>query len=346
MKNVLTTTIVIPILAATIMLSCGETEEPQAVERSVSVRATVVQPTERRVVRSFTGSLEGERQATIYARLSEAVEKVHVREGQTVTAGQILVSFDKNGASSRYVEAESVFRNSEKTFKKMEYLFGEGAVSESQFDEAKTVYDVNRASFDAASKLVSIEAPISGVVTSLSVTQGDFPTVGTVLGTVAATERLRVRFSVNAEELAHFSRGAEVEVSIGENGTRSPGEVTSVSESADPVTRSFEVEVVIDNTDHELKAGTFATIEVVVDHLENVFIVGRETITALNDRNIVYLVSNGVANQREVQLGVDVEGGVVVRSGLNPGDTLVTLGQSYLSDGTSVKVASLEQTVR
>ena len=330
------------ILLLSLVIACGDNEVQQSADRLVSVNATVVRLTSEQLVKSYTGSLEGEKQAVIYARIAEAVEEVRVKEGQSVRADQVLISLDKTGASSRYLETQSLYLNAEKNFKKMEYLYKEGAVSETQHDQALTNYEVTRATFEAATKLVDIQSPISGVVTSLDVSDGEFLNIGRKLATVAMVGRLRVKFAVNAEDIRFFSQGAQVSVSAGNGRVSGNGTVTSISESADPETRAFQVEVLVDNEDGRFKVGTFARVDVALESMDNIIVAPRQALMTLDGQPVGYVVNNGQVEKRVLSLGANLEGRVVVDSGLNIGDTLVTLGQSYLSDGVKVTIANLE----
>jgi RND family efflux transporter MFP subunit len=224
----------------------------------------------------------------------------------------------------------------------MEYLFKEGAVSELQYDQAKTNYEVARVTFEAAAKLVDIQSPISGVVTSVDVSDGDFLSIGRQLATVATVDRLRVKFAVNAEDIRFFSRGAWVSVAAGNGRVSGEGAVTSISESADPVTRAFEVEVLVENQDGRFKVGTFARVDVALESMDGIIVVPRDALMTLDGQPVGYVVTNGRVDKRVLSLGTNLEGRVVVDSGLEIGDTLVTLGQSYLSDGVQVTIANLE----
>jgi len=330
------------ILLFSLVTACGDNEDRQAADRLVSVNATVISLTDERLVKSYTGSLEGEKQAVIYARIAEAVEEVRVKEGESVRANQVLISLDKTGASSRYLETQSLYLNAEKNFKKMEYLYREGAVSETQYDLARTNYEVTRATFEAATKLVDIQSPISGVVTSLDVSDGEFLSIGRKLATVATVDRLRVKFAVNAEDIRFFSQGAHVSVTAGNGRVSGSGAVTSISESADPETRAFQVEVLVDNEDGRFKVGTFARVDVALESMDNIIVVPRDALMILDGQPVGYVVNNGQVEKRVLSPGTNLEGRVVIDSGLAIGDTLVTLGQSYLSDGVKVTIANLE----
>ena len=299
---------------AGLFISCGGTDETQqgAQEHILAVKAMLVQKTSQDVVKTFTGSLEGEKQADIYAKLSESIEKIHVKENQQVSVNQVLMSLDRFGPSTRYNETNSLFLNSEKNFNKMEYLYKEGAISESQFDAARTEYEVNKANFEAVSKLVDIQAPINGVVTAIDVSEGDFVNIGRKLATVATTGRLRVKFGVNSDEVKDFEKGMEVSVTSTVFEYRASGEVISVASSADPKTRTFQIEVMFDNKEGRFKPGMFVRVNLVLDKLEGVLLIPRRAVLIFEDKPTVFVISGNQVGQRTLSLGPEVDGRVVV----------------------------------
>lgn len=345
----LMTKVTFVILSALMLASCSQNEPEEAapvVERSLAVRAYLVARSSENMVKTFTGSLEGERQAFIYAKLAESVEKVHVAEGDKVAAEQVLVSLDKYGPTSNYTETRSVFANSEKNFKKMEFLYNEGAISESEYDAARTQYEVNKANFEAVSRLVDIRTPIAGTVTSINVSEGDFVNIGAELATVATTDKLRVKFGVNSEDVKYFKTGSPVIISSEVFAYEIEGRVISVAGSADPQTRSFQIEVLLDNTEGRFKPGMFVRISVIIEKLDNVILIPRKAVLILDNLPTVFVTVNGRAESRVVQLGAEVNGQVVVSGGLNDSDTLVTLGQDYLEDGDLVKITAWDESGR
>jgi len=343
------TSVTLVIMSALIIASCSQNdseEVTQVEEKSLAVRAFLVERSSENMVKTFTGSLEGEKQAFIYAKLAESVEKVHVAEGQKVKADMVLISLDKYGPSSNYTETRSVFLNSEKNYNKMEYLYQEGAISESEFDDARTEYEVNRAAFEAVSRLVDIRTPIAGTVTSINVSEGDFVNIGTELATVATTEKLRVKFGVNSSDVKYFKSGASVIISSDVYDYEIEGRVVSVAGSADPQTRAFQIEVLLDNIEGLYKPGMFVRISVVVEKLENVILIPRKAVLVLDEKPIIFAVVNNRAASRSVTLGPEVDGQIVIYNGLNENDTLVTLGQDYLEDGELVKITAWDESNR
>jgi RND family efflux transporter MFP subunit len=333
-------------LVVSIISSCSKKAETKVAERTISVAASIVNAGNMKVTRSYTGSLEGEKQAVIYAKISEAVQKINVAEGQSVKSDDILLTLDKNGPSSNYQQALSLYQNAEKTYNKMKYLYEQGAVSETQYDEAKTNYEVTKASYESAAQLVEIHSPITGVVTSLDVSAGDYVMVGTKLATVATSNQLRVKFGVNSSEIRFFTIGTPVTISAEGVAGFGTGKVTSVATSADPTSRAFEIEATIDNSDHYFRPGMFATIEFAQQHLDNVIVIPMSAVLTYENRPIAFVSQGGTAHQRSLVLGPENKGEVVVDSGLTVGDTLVTMGQQYLDEGFKVKITSMSEGVQ
>lgn len=329
------------LLTAMTLFSCRGQEKSSATARVVAVKAMVVKASDREMTYTYTGSLEGEKQAILYSKLSESVDDVLVREGQQVAADQVLISLDKTGPSTGYSSARSVFLNAEKNYKKMESLFKEGAISESQFDGSRTEYEVSKANFDAVERLVDIRTPIAGVVTSVKVSAGDFVAAGQQLATVATTGHLRIKFGINPEDIGFVTKGATVRITSDVVPDTATGTVLSVATSADPTTRTFQVEALIDNVSGLFKPGMFVNVLITREKLAGVIAIPRAAVLTLDNQQLVYVVTNGVAHKRPITLGSDLDGTVVAGSGLAVGDTIVTLGQNYLDEGFKVNVTAL-----
>jgi len=344
MKKILCFAAILSMMA--LLLSCGGQESDEnvevTIEREIPVKVMIASQSTEEFIKTYTGTLEGKKQAVIYSKIAEAVDKVLVKEGDRVKPDQVLVSLDNYGASSSYQQTFSLYKNAEKNFNKMAYLFEEGAVSESQYDGAKTEYEVSKASYEAASKMVNIQSPINGTVTSLPVSKGDFVSAGQKIATIATTDILRVKFGVNEKDIQHIDEGSNVNLVVNSLDLKATGIVSSIAKSADPFTRSYQVEALLLNSEKIFNPGMFVRIEIIMDILENVITVPREVVLNLDGKDMIYTVSNGKAKLYEVRLGEDLNGKVIINSGLNVGDTLVTLGQDYLEDDIKVKITSVE----
>jgi len=322
--------------------SGNKDDAQEQVEKKVAVKGEIVVYSDAALTKDFTGTIEGARQAVITAKIAEAVEELLVKEGDFVNNDDILIRLDRTGPTSNYIQAFSVFQNSKKNQKKMKYLFDEGAVSETQFDAATTEYEVAKANYDAARQTVDIKTPIAGMVTSVEVSPGDYLYPGQVVATVASIDTLRMKLGVSSSDIGLFVPGEKVKVSV-ESASRleAAGTVAKVSRSADPATRTFTVEIAVDNTNHKLKPGMFGRAEITAQSLENVITIPRTALISGAEGSFVFVIKGDKARRRPVSLGTDFEGAVQIIDGLNQGDTLVTIGQNYIEDGTLIKLVRL-----
>ena len=337
----------IPVILIILSGCSGENQEQAAEQagKAISVKGQEVGASSKKLTKSFTGTLEGEKQTVIRAKISEAVEKIYVSEGGSVKVDDVIVGLEKTGPSSNYIQSRSVYQNAEKNYKKMQFLFEEGAISEAQYDASKTEYEVARANFEAARQMVELRTPVAGTVTSINVSVGDYVSPGEQMAVVAKIDRLRMKLGVNGDDVKFFDIGDSVTVYTEKTGGRSlKGEVLTVASSADPVTRTFQVEIQIDNRDHVFKPGMFARAEIVIEKFEDILVIPRASVLNRNEKDYLFLIRDSSAVLRDIVLGAEFDGFVQVTSGLRPGDTIVVTGQNYLEDGSKIKMVRFVNT--
>lgn len=317
----------------------GQQTADVAGEKVVSIKGEYLRSSSQVLTREFTGTIEGEQQAVIRSKINEAVEKIRAAVGKDVVAESVIMTLDKNGPSSNFIQAQSLYQNAEKNFNKAKYLFEQGAIAETQFDAAKTEYEVSRANYEAARRLVELTTPITGTVTSIDVSPGDFVTAGQQVATVAIVEKLRMKLGVAGDEINFFDIGDKVQVSL-ENFSDDAvsGRVIKVARSADPSTRSFPVELEIDNSSRLLMPGMFARAQIIVETFDDIMAVPRNAILDRNDRKYVFTVNGDRARLNEVRLGSEFIGVAQVLDGIKVGDTIVTVGQEYLENNALIKM--------
>nr|MBN2276761.1 efflux RND transporter periplasmic adaptor subunit [candidate division Zixibacteria bacterium] len=325
-----------------LMAGCSgkkDTESAVDVEKAVSIKGQIVVATDAVLNRVFTGTIEGEKQAVLTAKISEAVEAITAREGELVKADDIIIRLDRSGPTSNYIQTQSVFQNAEKNYFKMKNLYEAGAVSESAYDGALTEYEVAKANFEAARQTVEIKTPIAGMVTSVDISAGDYLYPGQTVATVASMDRLRMKLGVSATDIGLFRVGEKVAVFVeSADLLAAEARIARVARSADPATRTFAVEIEIDNSARTLKPGMFGRARIAAVQMNDVIAIPRSAVIATGNADRVFVVNGDRVAARDVELGVDFDGTVEIKSGLNPGDTLVTVGQNYLEDGKLIKL--------
>lgn len=337
-------------LMALISLSgCGSTEKKATagVDNSgaavIPVETFKVGPTNLSVMKTYTGTLEGEAQANIVAKISERITGINTEVGKSVAKGSPVILLDKSGTTSQYYQAEANYTNAGKNLERMRTLLAEGAISQQLFDGTQTAYDVAKANFDAARSAVILTSPISGVITALTVSLGDLAVPGAVLATVANIQRMKVIFNVSEADVMRMSTGQRVKVhSEGAVSAEAKGQVVQIAKSADVRSRSFEIRALFPNTaDQWYRPGMFCKVAVEIAPRQNVLAVPASSILSDGFSTSVFKVAGNRAIRQAVVTGISDGEKVEIVSGLQNGDIIVTVGATNLRDSSLVKTSPM-----
>jgi membrane fusion protein, multidrug efflux system len=308
----------------------------------VPVQVAVAARKNLAVTKTFTGSLEGEDQANIVAKISERITGINIHVGESVPAGHVAMNLDKSGTSSQFYQAEANFKNAEKTLERMKSLYNEGAVSLQALDAGQTAYDVARANFDAARSAVELTNPISGVVTAVNVNTGDLATPGAVLATIANIHRMKIIFNINETDVMDLSLGQKVWVhSEAGSGGRLEGRIVQLSNSADIRSRSFQIKALFPNTpEYRFKPGMFCKVDIDLTPRVDALVVPNSAILSDGLANRVYLIRKGRSWQRVVQPGITDGEYTEIVQGLADHDTVATIGLTSVKDSSHVTIVN------
>jgi RND family efflux transporter MFP subunit len=339
---------VVLLVTVFIIQACGEKpQETTAKDKTVytdtiSVEAITVKPNELAISKTFSGSLEGEEQANIIAKIPETIVKIRVKVGDFVKAGSILFELDKGGASSQFYQAQAAFLNAQKNFERMQNLLKEGAVSQQAFDGVQTQYEVAKANFDAARSTVEITSPISGVVTAINVNLGDIASPQMPMATVANISRMKAVFNVGEGDVPNLFVGQTVSIYSEMNPDLvQTGRINQLSKSASIQSRTFEMQAIFSNTnDRWFKPGMFCRVSVDMKSRKDALTIPLSAVVKAGSEDAVYIISDGKSYLKKITLGLSDGKNSEVTSGLNSGDKVVTLGMNNLKDGTVVVVSN------
>ncbi len=317
-----------------------QTDTATASNNVVPVEIAIARRQDLSVTKTYTGTLAGEEQANIVAKISERITGIQIHVGEAVRAGQVTLLLDKSGASSQYYQAEANFINSEKNLERMKSLYAEGAISQQTLDGIQTAYDVAKANFNAARSAVELTTPIAGVVTALNVNIGDLATPGAVLATIAKINQLKVTFNLNETDMPNLSIGQAVQVYT-ESRTEIvvEGKIVQVSKSADVRSRTFEIKALLPNTpDTWFKPGMFCKVNVQVSPRSMTLVIPTAAIQSDGLTNRVFVVRQGRTYQQPVQVGISDGNYSEIVQGIGERDTVVTTGATNVRDSSYVRI--------
>ena len=192
----------------------------------------------------------------------------------------------------------------------------------------------------------SVVAPISGTIQSLSATKNGFVSPSMPIATIESTSDMEVQVGVSESLVSKISVGNQTTVSIDSANKTFMAPITSIDMVANAETNLYGVTINIPSCYVSgLLSGMFEDVNFKTDTQSDVVIVPTEAIQTGVDGQYVYtLDADNIAHKVAVQTGLVGDGETEVTSGLAGGETLVTVGQFYLSDGAEARVVTPEVT--
>jgi RND family efflux transporter MFP subunit len=311
---------------------------------------------------ALTGDLRPIETIDVRARLEGELTTVSVREGQQVSAGQVLARFESTEQESSQKSAEADraaakadLANAEWTYEQDASLYKAGAIAQRDFKNAEQAVAAARARLAAAEARLSssanqardtrVIAPSAGIVDKKMVENGEHVAKGAALFTIVRNGTLELAAAVPARNAGAVRVGQTVHLVA--DARRFDGRVARVSPTIDPASRSITVYVEIPNPGGVIRGGTFATGRVVNQTLNNVLAVPTSALrqTADSGKPFVYRIDGKTVNVANVQLGaIDERQGVAqVIEGLQAGDRVIVGNVGTIGRGMQVTIAGEEK---
>ena len=335
---------VVSLLLAVVITGCGGDEPATESESTpvVAVRTGQVQQQDFPVIMKLGGTLRGDRQTMIPAKVQSTVTEVLVKRSQAVKSGDLLVRLDPGGMTSQFRQAEAVYLNAEKQLKKMKSLYAAGAVAETQLDAVETDYKVAEANFDAARQAIEIRASFDGVVTDVYIRIGDEVSPGIPLVETANVAALRMILDVPTSRVGRLRVGQKVSLeSPIEPGTMLTGEIFSIADAANKATRSFEVECRFADPADGFAPGTYILAKIEIATLKAAIVIPNDAILYRSGKALVYILASDTVELREVEVLAQGSEVSAVSGSMQPGQRVVVVGQKNLTPGSRVREADL-----
>jgi len=246
---------------------------------------------------------------------------------EIVKKGEIKIYQDFYGKIEGYKQTE-VFPDVPGRF--LEYKVSEGDYVKKDQVIAELDRSIPGVSFEKA-KVVS---PIDGTVYELSLNKGDFVTNQTPVCMIVDDANKIAKVTVSSEILGKIKNGTLAFVEV--DGQKFDGRVVRVSKYPNNYTNLGSVDVLFSGKGNLINKG--CTIKILLDSKENVDLVPFESVKNEQEKEYVFVMKDGTANRMDVKTGLKNESFVEIISGLNEGDTVITIGSDMVKNGQKVKV--------
>ncbi len=293
------------------------------------------------------------------ASVRQAEEKIGLRPGQVFDPEKV----------AEVAAARANYDLAEKNLQRAVKLIESGDVSRSAYDQQKAQRDALKETYQAAmaqarqnyaavgvarSNVANaqsqvdlarralvytvIASPIDGYVADRPVDVGEYVATTTKIATVVRTNPLRMRIDIPEQAIPEVKVGESVSLTTSAWRDRSfSGHLARVSPNVTASSRTLTVEAEIENSSGALKPGQFATVRILLPRSEPAVLVPARAVHTESGVSRVFVIKNGHAEQRLVQLG-QTEGDLVeIKQGVAIDEQVATSNVEQLSDGVAVK---------
>jgi len=331
------------VMGLLVLFACAKQEDlPDKKKNVKSVQTALAETKTVRRMLNITGSVEPVQIANLASPAQGPVRDLKVREGDKVSAGQILLSIGRTeGITALVSSLQEELKKEEDNLRRTEQLVQKGAIPGEQLDQARAMYEKVKAQLINARETVldySISAPWNGTISQLHVRDGDFVVPRAPLLEMYDPATLVIRAAVPEQYAITIDRNMPLQVTLDAYGHQKfSAEIFRIYPFLDQQTRTRTIEVKVKEI-QILLPGMFARLEIVLEQIENATVVpAKAVVISPNGMPVIFTVTEGMAKVHKVVLGVEEGTMVQVVSGIEPGDNVVIAGNEGLKDGNPVK---------
>ncbi|MGH9906342.1 MAG: efflux RND transporter periplasmic adaptor subunit [Pyrinomonadaceae bacterium] len=293
------------------------------------------------------------------AALRQAEEKVGLRSGQV---------FDPNRLPE-VANARVALELAEKNLRRSEKLIESGDVSRSFYDQQKAQRDQLREQYESALSLARqnhaavmtaranvanaeiqvglarrslsyalVYSPIDGFVAERSADLGEYVSPTTKVATIVRVNPMRIRIDIPEQAIPTVNVGQAVSVTTSAWPDKNfSGRIARISPNVSPSSRTLSVEAEIENSSGVLKPGQFASVRILQPRSAPAVLIPSRAVQTESGVSRVFVIKDGQAQQRVVQLGQVESDLIEIKSGVAEGESVATSNLDQLSDGMAVK---------
>lgn len=308
---------------------------------------------------TYTGKAAPAKEVSVVPTVPGKVLNYHYDVGDKVGQGAVLFTVDSTDLQNNMRSLQASYHaaklgrdNAKNTYDSNKLLYDEEIISKNEYDQVKYAYEAADAQLasiqvqmDNLKKNISdctVTSPMTGVIATRGVEKGSFASQAAPAYTVMDLSTIKVEVSVSEQVLNTIQVGDKVFVLMtAASETPLTGTVATIAPAASQ-TGMYTVKVELNNRDGKIKSGMMAEVSFTMAASDDTVILPRKAVIEKENETYVYVVKNGKAKKVNVELGIEAEDTIEIKSGLQKGDDVVTKGQTYLSDGEEVNVVNAD----
>jgi membrane fusion protein, multidrug efflux system len=290
------------------------------------------------------GRVDGDENITYNAKVPSVVSKINVKVGQHVSKGTVLAELDAKVQKAQLESLKKQYELVKTLYEKRKELWDQKVGSEIEYLQAKNTKEGLEKQIETAKEgidMYNIKAEYNGTVDRVNIKVGQGVAPGLACITVVNPDALKVKADLSEAYASIAKTGDAVKINFPDIQKLISAKVTYSSKTIDPMTRTFTVEMNLPN-DNDLQPNMVAEVKIIDYNKANAIVVPINAIQQIDGDQIVFIaVKQGdklIAKKISVKVGKQYNGVSEILSGLNEGDSVISIGYQDLTDGQTVKL--------
>ena len=325
------------VLGFTACTSGKDKSEVVIVEEKPRVRLAEVYERPVEQTQDYTATVEAEVKNNIQPSSPVRVDQINVEVGDRVRKGQKLVQMDAANLRQMKLQLE----NKRTEFNRTDELYKIGGASKSEWDAQRMAFDVQETAYNNLMENTTLISPIDGIVTARNYDNGDMYSSGNPVLVIEQITPVKLMINVSEGYFTHVRKGEDVAIKLDVYGDEVfNGKVNLVYPTIDAATRTFPVEIRLDNKDQRVRPGMFARATLNFGVENNVVVPDLAIVkqAGSGDRYVYVYNPDGTVSYNKVELGKRMGENYELKSGVPNNSKVVIAGQARLLDGMAVEV--------
>ena len=284
----------------------------------------------------LTATVQPQSKNSIAPSAPGRIRDILVEVGNRVAKGQKLAQMDDANRSNLEAQVE----NYKRSYKRIQELFNVGGASQQDLENVKVQLDVAQTNLKNLTENTYLLSPISGVVTERNYDSGDMYSAQRPVLVVMNMNPVKLVVNISESFYAQVKNGMSVKISFDVFGNEKfKGNVNLIYPTIDERTRTFPVEIKVNNSNNKIRPGMFARVTMEFGKVKHVVVPDLAIVKQSGSgARYVYVYNNGKVDYKQVEIGRRIDANYEILSGLTAGEQVVVAGQSKLVDGVNVNV--------
>jgi len=290
---------------------------------------------------SIAGSIEANEQVDIRSEISGLVTSIQFTEGTSVSKGKVLIKINDVELQAQLSQALTKQKLAQETEYRAGMLLEKEAISKEEYDVALA----ELRSLQSQTQLIRaqlaktlVRAPFSGKIGLRTISAGEYITPSSNIARLVSTDPIKILFSIPEKYAGTIKLDTKITFTVAGSNNSYTGTIYAIEPGINISTRTLQLKARASNSQGDLLPGSFAKIELPLSNINDAILIPTESIIPVLRGKKVYISSNGKAKEVMVETGTRTEKSVLITSGLNIGDTVLTTGIMSLKNDVPVVV--------